>query len=213
MVSGQTSQTKESKQTRISQENVLENLPPPPSTNCNVDEGLENSFPAGGSNDSNSNENENNNHGSSPTPSPSELELPLEYQLHEVDLTDPDMDPLEYTFRRLVPIPKVYFWETADQSNNHHESLPFKIKLWHNTIYYLSLCLRKAEAGGEIIANILGLNNSEFDYVMDAMTEEEWRMSRENVERRLEESRANREKKKEEEEVAKDVGLSSREVL
>ncbi len=48
---------------------------------------------------------------------------------------------------------------------------------------------------------------------MDAMTEEEWRMSRENVERRLEESRVNREKKIVEEEVVKDVGLSSREVL
>mmetsp|Transcript_22697 Transcript_22697/g.46746 ORF Transcript_22697/g.46746 Transcript_22697/m.46746 type:complete len:225 (-) Transcript_22697:185-859(-) len=203
--------TKENQQSRISQMDALDNLPPPPSTSGNVDESLEKSIEAGGSNNSNSNE--NNNLGSSPTPSPSEPVLPLEYQLHEVDLTSPDLDPLEYTFRRLVPIPKVYFWETADQSNNHHESLPFKIKLWHNTIYYLSLCLKKAEAGGEIIANIFGLNNSEFDYVMNAMTEEEWRMSRENVERRLEESRANREKREGEEEIVRDVGLSSREFL
>ncbi len=120
MVSGLTSQTKESKQTRISQENALENLPPPPSTNGNVEEGLENSFRAGGSNDSNSNENENNNHGSSPTPSPSELELPLEYQLHEVDLTDPDMDPLEYTFRRLVPIPRGLCSLNCSCYHHHH---------------------------------------------------------------------------------------------
>ena len=32
--------------------------------------------------------------------------LPIEYQLYEVDLTNPDMDPLEYTFRKYVPIPK-----------------------------------------------------------------------------------------------------------
>ena len=32
--------------------------------------------------------------------------LPIEYQLYEVDLTNPDIDPLEYTFRKYVPIPK-----------------------------------------------------------------------------------------------------------
>lgn len=32
--------------------------------------------------------------------------LPIEYQLYEVDLTNPEMDPLEYTFRKYVPIPK-----------------------------------------------------------------------------------------------------------
>ena len=32
--------------------------------------------------------------------------LPIEYQLYEVDLTHPDIDPLEYTFRKYVPIPK-----------------------------------------------------------------------------------------------------------
>ena len=31
--------------------------------------------------------------------------LPI-YQLYEVDLTNPEMDPLEYTFRKYVPIPK-----------------------------------------------------------------------------------------------------------
>ena len=139
--------------------------------------------------------------------------LPIEYQLHEVDLTNPDMDPLEYTFRRYVPIPKAYFWDTADDSNDHHSNLPFRIKLWHRTIFYLGWCLKQAEAGGEMVANILGLNSGQFDYVTETMTEEEWDHSRVVVERRREEIRAREEREKGEEEVVRDVGLSSREVL
>jgi hypothetical protein len=147
-------------------------------------------------------------------------ELPLEYQLHEVDLTNPDMDPLEYTFRRYVPIPKVYFWETADESNEFHQNLPFRVKLWHNTIYYLGVCLQKAESAGGVVASILGLNSGEFDYVTSTMTEEQWSQSRRNMERRREESRIHQEDREErervelaEEEVVKDVGLSSRNIL
>jgi hypothetical protein len=147
-------------------------------------------------------------------------ELPLEYQLHEVDLTNPDMDPLEYTFRRYVPIPKVYFWETADESNEFHQNLSFRVKLWHNTIYYLGVCLQKAESAGGVVASILGLNSGEFDYVTSTMTEEQWSQSRRNMERRREESRIHQEDREErervelaEEEVVKDVGLSSRNIL
>jgi hypothetical protein len=146
--------------------------------------------------------------------------LPPEYQLHEVDLTNPDMDPLEYTFRRFVPIPKVYFWDTADESNYFNQNLPLRVKLWHNSIYYLGLCLKKAEAAGEIVANILGLNSGEFDYVTNTMTEEQWSESRRNVEARRQESRRHQEEREErervergEEEVVSDVGLSSRNVL
>jgi hypothetical protein len=147
-------------------------------------------------------------------------ELPLEYQLHEVDLTNPDMDPLEYTFRRYVPIPKVYFWETADESNEFHQNLSFRVKLWHNTIYYLGVCLQKAESAGGVVASILGLNSGEFDYVTSTMTEEQWSQSRRNMERRREESRIHQEDREErervelaEEEIVKDVGLSSRNIL
>jgi hypothetical protein len=147
-------------------------------------------------------------------------QLPPEYQLHEVDLTNPDMDPLEYTFRRYVPVPKAYFWETANESNQFHQNLPLRIKLWHNTIYYLGVCLKKAEAGGEIVANVLGLNSGEFDYVTSTMSEEQWARSRESSERRIGERRAKEEEKqvrmekeRVEEEVVKDVGLSSRDVL
>eukprot|EP00956_Cyclotella_meneghiniana_P007838 scaffold10444_cov71-Cyclotella_meneghiniana.AAC.12 len=147
-------------------------------------------------------------------------QLPPEYQLHEVDLTNPDMDPLEYTFRRFVPIPKVYFWETADESNEFHQNLPVRVKLWHNTIYYLGACLQRAEAAGGVVASILGLNSGEFDYVTSTMTEEQWNQSRRNMEQRREQSRLHQEEKEErdrvdksEEEIVRDVGLSSRNVL
>ena len=146
--------------------------------------------------------------------------LPLEYQLHQVDLTNPNMDPLEYTFRRYVPIPKVYFWETANESNDYHQHLPFRVKLWHNTIYYLGVCLQKAESAGEMVANVFGLNSGEFDYVTSTMTEEQWNQSRRNMEQRREEGRLRQEEREErervergEEEVVNDVGLSSRDVL
>ena len=51
------------------------------------------------------------------------------------------------------------------------------------TIYYLGLLLKKAESGGEFIANLLGLNEGPFNYVTDSMTEEQMASSQ----RRLDE--------------------------
>ena len=49
--------------------------------------------------------------------------LPIEYQLYEVDLTDPNMDPLEYTFRRFVPIPKQYYWDNTTTDTEQAEEV------------------------------------------------------------------------------------------
>ena len=123
----------------------------------------------------------------------------MEYQCEEVDLANPDMDPLEYAFRRCVPIPRAYFWETAaeeeaceDEDDGRRNArrrlvVPLGVKLWHNAIYYLGVCLRTAEAGGEVVANFLGLNDGPFEYVTGGMTEEEREASRRNVEGRLRE--------------------------
>jgi len=35
------------------------------------------------------------------------------------------------------------------------------------------------ESVGEVVANILGLNESKFQYVLDGMTEEDWKVARE----------------------------------
>ena len=54
--------------------------------------------------------------------------------------------------------------------------------------------MRKAEAGGEVIANILGLNNDgPFEYVTQHMTQEEMDRSRELLERRNRDSERRRE--------------------
>ena len=107
--------------------------------------------------------------------------LPLEYQYLEIDLSNNNLDPFEYIFRKYIPIPRIYFWETASSANDHHKQLPFKIKLWHRSIYYLGGILHKAEAGGEVIANFLGLNDGPFDYVTQNITEEEMARSCRNI--------------------------------
>jgi hypothetical protein len=105
--------------------------------------------------------------------------IPIEYQTYEVDeVTMSRMDPLEYTFRKYIPIPRVYFWDTAVTSINDQHDLPRRIKLWHYTIYYLGEGLRIAEKGGEVVANVLGLNDGPFNYVTSGMTPEEMVASR-----------------------------------
>ena len=96
-----------------------------------------------------------------------ESDIPVELQYHEVDMNDPLMDPLEWTVRKVVPIPRAYFWETG----NH--DLPWKIKLWHRTVAVLGKGVKGAESAGEVVANTFGLNGSRYDYVYDTMTPEE----------------------------------------
>jgi hypothetical protein len=93
--------------------------------------------------------------------------IPIEYQTYECDeVTMSRMDPLEYTFRKYIPIPRVYFWDNITAVPSSPDDLPRRIKLWHYTIYYLGEGLRIAEKGGEVVANVLGLNDGPFDYVM-----------------------------------------------
>ena len=42
---------------------------------------------------------------------------------------------------------------------------------------------------GEIVANIMGLNESKYQYVLDSMDENDWRIARENQEKRENEQR------------------------
>jgi hypothetical protein len=92
--------------------------------------------------------------------------------------------PFEGTF----PSPgRTSAWDTASEAIDHNRNLPFGIKLWHRSIYYLGECLRRAEAAGGVVANVLGLNDGPFDYVTSGMTEDEMARSRVIVERRREE--------------------------
>ncbi|KAL9187875.1 hypothetical protein ACHAXT_006253 [Thalassiosira profunda] len=124
---------------------------------------------------------------SSDAPISEQQQLPIELQLYQVDLANPDMDPLEYAFRSWVPIPRAYFWDTACEANSYHQNLPLRTKLWHRSIYWGGEVLKRAEAVGGAVAGLLGLNDGPFDYVTDNMTEDEMRASQANVERRREE--------------------------
>lgn len=74
--------------------------------------------------------------------------------------TPPYLSPpqLEYTVRRILPIPKKYFWERKNPTDpneaDHTETLSFRTKLWHRSVAVLGKALYVAEYAGEIIAQV-----------------------------------------------------------
>ncbi len=90
-------------------------------------------------------------------------------------MNDPTMDPLEWSVRSVLPIPKKYYWETGNYN------LSMKTKLWHHTVGTLGLTLRIAEKVGALLANITGLNSPRFDYITDHMSKEEWEEANKNA--------------------------------
>eukprot|EP00565_Helicotheca_tamesis_P000584 CAMPEP_0185727484 /NCGR_PEP_ID=MMETSP1171-20130828/3160_1 /TAXON_ID=374046 /ORGANISM="Helicotheca tamensis, Strain CCMP826" /LENGTH=205 /DNA_ID=CAMNT_0028396063 /DNA_START=107 /DNA_END=724 /DNA_ORIENTATION=+ len=133
-------------------------------------------------------------------------QIPIEEQLYEVNMDDPDMDPLEWTVRKLVPIPKAYFWET----NNTNVST--RTKMWHRTVATLANTARAFESAGGVVANVFGLYGSKYDYVTSTMTEEQWEEARKTAQERKKKRKEYLEKKemeKKEEDVAADVGVSA----
>jgi len=102
--------------------------------------------------------------------------IPIEMQHEEVDMNDPLMDPLEWSFRKIVPIPKSYFWDTK----NH--DIPFKVKMWHHSIFILGKATRFVEKTGGIVADATGINSSRYEYVTSTMTKEEWSFAKKNAE-------------------------------
>jgi len=103
----------------------------------------------------------------------SEQDLPEEEQCVTVDLQDPKMDPLEWTVRRVLPIPKKYYWETGNYQ------ISTRTKMWHRAIGTLGFALKCAEKIGEVLANVSGINSSRYEDVTDFMNDEEWETARE----------------------------------
>lgn len=162
---------------------------------------------------------------------------------HQVDMSkNENMDPIEWTVRKLVPIPAVYYWDvsvvmpsndkeqdnttlnndntmneisndqimtnddaskTAPPTPQHQpmsaDMVPWKIRLWHESIYSLS------RAGDLItrwiaqpIAGALGLTHSSpFSYVFDNMTQQEWEASQK---RAIEQRRKNQQRREHQQE-------------
>lgn len=137
-------------------------------------------------------------------------EIPEEMKTVEVDLDDPRMDPLEWSVRKTLPIPKVYYWETGN------ENIPRKTKLWHHSVNVLSNALKVAEKAGGVIADVAGFNSTQYDYVTATMTDEQWEQARKtmlqrNVQRQN--SFIERKNKKEEAEAMNDAGAASDVIL
>jgi hypothetical protein len=108
---------------------------------------------------------------------------PALLELEEVDLTSDTMDPLEWTVRKLVSIPKTYYWELDDVDP---EALPVRLKVWHRSVATMGTIVRVTDRVGLSVANFLGLTTSgPFDYVTNTMTERDWEISRRTVAERM----------------------------
>lgn len=93
-------------------------------------------------------------------------ELPiLELQCEEIDMDDPKLDLLEWTVRRIIPIPKAYYWE----SGNYDVSL--RTKTWHRAVGGLGALVKLTDRVGAPIVEATGLTSSRFDYVKSTMSE------------------------------------------
>jgi hypothetical protein len=91
--------------------------------------------------------------------------VPIEQQLYEVDMNDPKMDALEWAVRKIVPIPKAYYWDTGNTE------LPMKTKAWHQIVCALSGAVAFIDRVGKPVVDFTGLTASRFDYVKSTMTE------------------------------------------
>uniref|UniRef100_A0A7S1BCS2 Uncharacterized protein n=1 Tax=Corethron hystrix TaxID=216773 RepID=A0A7S1BCS2_9STRA len=131
--------------------------------------------------------------------------IPDEMRNVEVDMNDPNMDPLEWTVRKTVPIPKAYYWDTGN------ENIPKSTKAWHHTVNVLSKVLKVAERAGELVADISGLNSTQYDYVTANMTEEEWKEAKKTMEIRNIQRRKSMEERRnsvDQAKVLEDAGLA-----
>lgn len=112
-----------------------------------------------------------------------EEELPMERQLEIVDMDDEDMDMLEWIVRKLIPIPKKYYWETTTTDDatttttDATTNLPRSVILWHNVVGSLSRAVQWLDRMGTPVANATGLTSSRFDYVLSTMTDEQKKLA------------------------------------
>ena len=118
---------------------------------------------------------------------PDDNETEEELQCVQVDMNDPTMDPLEWGVRRIISIPKQYYWV----SKKYNVSV--RTKVWHRTVATLGISLRIAERVGEALANVSGLNSSRYEYVTTFMSDEEWETARKNADEARERREARRE--------------------
>mmetsp|Transcript_10934 Transcript_10934/g.20428 ORF Transcript_10934/g.20428 Transcript_10934/m.20428 type:complete len:176 (-) Transcript_10934:3061-3588(-) len=102
-------------------------------------------------------------------------DVPEEEQCQQVDMNDENLDPLEWSVRKMIPIPKKYYFETGNYD------VPLRTKAWHRSVQVMGLALLGVEKIGGFFANVLGLTSSRYDDVLAYMTKEELEEARENA--------------------------------
>jgi hypothetical protein len=113
-------------------------------------------------------------------------DVPIEYQLYQVDMNDPKMDPLEWTIRKIVPIPKAYYWETGNTD------LPMKTKAWHQIVGTLGSLVTFVDRVGKPVTDATGLSASRFDYVKSTMTDSQLAKAQKTASERKQHSQTSR---------------------
>lgn len=98
-------------------------------------------------------------------------------------MNNEDMDMLEWIVRKIVPIPKQYYWETDDTTTTI-TNLPRSVLVWHNVVGSLSRAVQWLDRMGTPVAHATGLSTSRFDYVLSTMTPEQKEMAAEIVRER-----------------------------
>jgi hypothetical protein len=142
-----------------------------------------------------------------PKRSPQELQKIIS-QRQVVDMSDEDMDPIEWTVRKVIPIPAEYYWDAV--SEEQHDQVPARTKVWHKTISFLCRAHQWTERSiAKPLASSLGLTDSRFDYVVDNMTDEEWEKSRAMAAARRSQGKKEELQSKHDVEVGTEVSTSS----
>lgn len=109
-------------------------------------------------------------------------------QLHTVDLTAEDMDPLEWTVRKVIPIPEHYYWDVVPDRATWVQ-IPTRIRLWHVSIHAFAAALHWTEQRvATPVAKSLGLLSPRVETVTMFMDENDWKKSQRIVADRLENS-------------------------
>jgi hypothetical protein len=82
---------------------------------------------------------------------------------------------LEKTARRIIPIPKAYYFQTGNTN------IPLKTKAWHRTVQTLGTLLRWSEKIGHGVAKVTGLEESRFEDITGTMDKTQWEEAEKNA--------------------------------
>jgi hypothetical protein len=119
---------------------------------------------------------------SSPTQETTSTIIPKELlELEDVDMDSETMDSLEWATRKIISIPKEYYWNHPEVNS---ALLPVKLKVWHRSVGAMGTLVHAIDYLGMGVANFLGLTSSRFAYVTSTMTEQDWELSRTIVQER-----------------------------